>query len=147
MCINNRSLVDGSQLPLKCHPADILGFEWRRQEGGILEGERQRCRHWTHFIFKATPQKSFRGWWNSPLGHWHGLQESGLCGCWRLWIMSPQLDTVIAATLVGYREESLRAPQSGRTREFLQSHLWKLGHTPCMTSQRPALGLRARTRN
>lgn len=30
--------------------------------------------------------------------------------------MSPQLDTVIAATLVGYREESLRAPQSERTR-------------------------------
>lgn len=144
MCTSNVSLVGGSQLPLKCHPADIwdLNGEERR-----VTFWKKHCSPWAHFIFEVTPYKSFRVWWNSSLGHQHGWQESGLCGCWRLWMMSPQLDTFIAAALVGYREESLRAPQSGRTRIVLQLHLWKLGHSPCMTSHRPTLGLRARAHN
>lgn len=73
ICISNVNLEGGSQLPLKNHLADLLGFKWR-EESELLEEELQHWDPWAHFIFKAMPWRAAEGGrillWDTCMDSW-----------------------------------------------------------------------------
>lgn len=103
--------------------SQVLGIQ-EKVERHLPSGRRHAALEpFTHFIFRAVSQESCRRQWRSQ-GHLHGIQKSGPCGQWGLWVMSPQPDSLTEAPTPSVESKAILPPY--------------------MASKRPALGLRAR---